>query len=182
MTPPQQCAVNRRYACPLGADRRLARALPVPACLHTLALIAALNLTISFGVRAQVNRPTDPPTPQQAYEQLLSVGRFAFGGVGYAGVTSEGEKAYRAIAGDTNALSMFSAVLTNGNAPAKLYALCGIRQFAPRMFEAHSKSLLIANPQVETMSGCLVSHEFATNVVARISSGSYDVHFKKPKR
>src|SRR6185369_13177997 len=147
--------------------------------LITLALIAALNLMISFSIRAQVNRPPDPPTPQQAYEQLLSVRCFAFGGVGYAGVTSEGEKAYRAIAGSTNAVALFSAALTNGNAQAKLYALCGIRQFAPRTFEAQSKSLLSANPQVETMSGCMVSNEFATNVVARIASGSYDVHFKK---
>ena len=149
--------------------------------LITLALIAALTLTISLSVRAQVNRP-DPPTPQQAYKQLLSVRCFAFGGVGYAGVTSEGEKAYRAIAAGTNALALFSAALTNGNAQAKLYALCGIRQFAPRTFEAQSKSLLSANPQVETMSGCMVSNEFATNVVARIASGSYDVHFKKQNR
>src|SRR6266568_1226803 len=104
--------------------------------LMALALIAALNLAISFGVRAQANRALDPPTPQQAYEQLLSVRCFAFGGVGYAGVTSEGEKAYRAIASGTNALALFSAALTNGNAQAKLYALCGIRQFAPRTFEA----------------------------------------------
>ena len=85
-----------------------------------LALIAALNIAIPFGVRAQENRPSDPLTPQQAYEQLLSVRCFAFGGVGFAGVTSEGERAYRAIAGGTNALALFSAVLTNGNAPAKL--------------------------------------------------------------
>ena len=150
--------------------------------LITLALIAALNLMISFSFLAQVNRPPHPPTPQQAYEQLLSVRCFAFGGVGYAGVISKGEKAYRAIAGSTNAVALFSAALTNGNAQAKLYALCGIRHFAPRTFDAHSKSLLIANPQVETMSGCLVSNEFATNVVARIASGSYDVHFKKLKR
>jgi hypothetical protein len=150
--------------------------------LFTLALFAALCFAISSGVRAQVNRPSDPPTPQQAYEQLLSVRCFAFGGVGFAGVTSEGEKAYRAIAGGTNALALFSAVLANGNAPAKLYALCGIRQLSPRAFDTHTKSLLKANPQVETMSGCMVMTEFSTNVVARIASGSYDVHLKKPKR
>ena len=150
--------------------------------LITLALIAALNLTISFGVRAQANRPPDPPPPQQAYEQLLSVRCFAFGGVGYAGVTSEGEKAYHAIAGGTNALALFSAALTNGNAPEKLYALCGIRQLSPRTFDTHAKPLLMANPQVETMSGCMVMNEFFTNVLARIASGSYDVHIKQPKR
>jgi len=28
----------------------------------------------------------------------------------------------------------------------------------------------------------MVMHEFSTNVVARIASGSYDAHFKKPNR
>ena len=182
MTPPKQCAVNHRYACPPGADRRVARALPVPPGLLTLALIAALNLAISFGVRAQLNHPPEPPTPQQAHEQLLSVRHFAFGGVGYAGVTSAGERAYRSIASGTNALALFSAALTNGNAQAKLYALCGIRQLSPRTFDTHAKPLLIANPEVETMSGCLVRREFATNVLARTASGSYDVYIKNPRR
>ena len=71
---------------------------------------------------------------------------------GQAGVTSESEKAYRAIAGGTNALALFSAALTNGNAQAKLYAPCGIRQLSPRTFDMQAKSLLIANPVVETMS------------------------------
>ena len=182
MKPPKQCAGNCRYSCPPGADRRLAYALRVPPCVRILVLVAALNFAISFGIRAQPNRPPEPPTPQQAYEQLLSVRYFAFGGVGYAGVTSEGEMAYRAIAAGTNALSLFSAALTNGNAQAKLYALCGIRQFEPSTFDALAKSLLSANPQVETLRGCIMRHEFATNVVARISSGAYDVYFKIAKR
>jgi len=182
MKPPKQCAGNCRYSCPPGADRRLACALRVPPCVRILVLVAALNFAISFGIRAQPNRPPEPPTPQQAYEQLLSVRCFAFGGVGFAGVTSEGEKAYRAIAAGTNALALFSAALTNGNAQAKLYVLCGIRQLAPLTFDAHAKSLLIANPEVETVSGCLMRREFATNVVARIASGTYDVYFKKLKR
>ena len=85
----------------------------------------------------------------------------------------------RAIAGSTNALALFSAALTNGNTPARLYALCGIRQLEPSI--AHSM-LLIANAEVETMRGCLMRREFATNVVARIASGAYDIYFKKLKR
>jgi len=149
--------------------------------MRTLALIVALSLTASLAVCAQPLRLPDSPTPQQAYKPLLSVGCFAFGGVGYAGVTSDGERAYRSIACSTNALALFSAAVTNGNAQTKLYALCGIRQFAPRTFDTNAKPLLIANPRVKTMSGCILRSESTSNVVARIASGFYDTYFKSPK-
>ena len=148
--------------------------------MRILIFIAALGVC-GLNIFAQPLRKPDPASPRQAYEQLLTVKRFAFGGVGYAGVTSQGEIAYRVIAGSTNALALFSATFTNGNAQAKLYALCGVRQFAPGTFDAHARSLIVANPQVETMCGCVIHHEFATNVIARISSGFYEVYFKRHK-
>jgi hypothetical protein len=150
--------------------------------MRILTFIAALSVVIAITTSAQPLRPPDPPTPQQAYEELLSVRRFAFGGVGYAGVTSRGEIAYCAIAASTNALKLYSAVLTNGNAQAKLYALCGIRQFAPVTFDEWAKPLVAENPQVETMHGCIVSQEHATDVVARIKNGTYDIYLKTAKR
>ena len=148
--------------------------------MRTLAFIAAL-IGVSLDVSGQPFRLPDPPTPEHAYEQLLAVRCFAFGGVGYAGVTSGGEIAYRAIAGSTNAVALFSATLTNGNVQAKLYGLCGIREFAPGTFESLAEPLRIANPKVETMRGCVVHHEFGTNVISRISSGYYDVYLRSAK-
>jgi hypothetical protein len=145
---------------------------------RTFSFTVALSVIGLAGV-AQPIRPPEPPappTPQQAYKQMLSVPRFAFGGVGYAGVTSPGEVAYHAIAGSTNALALFSTVFSNGNAQAKLYALCGIRQFARGRFNSYADSLRSANPKVETMQGCLVLDEFATNIICRISTGSYDFY------
>ena len=149
-----------------------------------------LLLTIVSGVTAltaiaQPFRPPEPPglpSPQQAYKQLLTVRSFAFGGVTYAGVTSEGEVAYRAIACSTNPVVLFSAVFTNGNAQAKLYALCGIRQFAPAKFDSYADSLRTANPKVETMQGCLIHHELAMKVISRVSQGSYDPYLKNAWR
>ena len=151
--------------------------------LHRLAAV----LVVAWGVvgltgRAQPLRPPGSPTAQQAYTNLLTVRRFAFGGVGYAGATSAGETAYRYIAASTNAFALFSAALTNGNAEAKLYALCGIRQFAPGTFKACAESLRTANPRVETLKGCIVHHEFAADVIKRISAGDYDAYFDKARR
>jgi len=121
------------------------------------------------------------PTPQVAYQQLLEVRYFAFGGVGFAPVTSEGEMAYRAIVGSTNGLELFSTALTNGNPHTKLYALCGLRQLAPERFEAAADSIARTNSQVITASGCLVGPEPASNVVHRISHGYYDKYLTWPK-
>ena len=142
----------------------------------TIGALAALLGSAAF---CQHGRAAQAPSPEQAYQQLLSVGRFAFGGVGYAGTTSEGEIAYRAIAASTNALQLFSAALTNGNPQAKLYALCGIRGIAPREFAEHARVVMDSTPQVQTMQGCIVDREATSNVVARIASGSYDLYIKR---
>ena len=143
--------------------------------VRTVGFTAAL-VVIALGASGQQIPAPGPPTPQRSYEQLLTIRSFAFGGIGFAGGTSEGEAAYQAIAASTNALAFFSGVFTNGNAQAKLYALCGIRRFAPGRFASYAGSLQAANPEVETIQGCIVSHEFATNVISRISAGSYDLY------
>src|SRR3974390_1543813 len=97
--------------------------------------------------------PADTSTAQ-AYQELLSVRQFAFGGVGFAGVTSRGELAFYAIAARTNDLELFSSALKNGNPQAKIYALCGIRRVAPQAFPAKAKAFRSSGVAVETASGC----------------------------
>jgi hypothetical protein len=150
--------------------------------MRTLSLIALASLAIGNGCALQPLRPTGPPTPQAAYTQLLSIDYFAFGGVGYAGTTSDGETAFRMVASTTNAFQLFSAALTNGNAQAKLYALCAIRQLSLKDFDTHAKSVVTISPKVETMRGCMIGHEWTSNVVAQITSGSYDSYIKIAKR
>jgi hypothetical protein len=133
-------------------------------------------------VASQTPNAAELPTPQEAYQQLLNIRQFAFGGIGFAGLTSPGEKAYRSIAGATNAVALFSAMLTNGNPQARLYALCGIRQLAPGSFDALARPLRSASLEVETVQGCIIQHEPAKNVIARIESGSYDAYLKKARQ
>src|SRR2546427_821043 len=89
---------------------------PLPAS----SLIASLALLVGQCFAAVSSAP--PQTPQQAYEQLRSIKCFAFGGVGYAGTTSKGEVAFRAVAASTNGLQLLTTTLTNGTVEAKLYA------------------------------------------------------------
>jgi hypothetical protein len=69
---------------------------------------------------------------------------------------------------------LFQSVLVKGSSEAKLYALAGIRRLNPKQFNAAAKPLLTANPEVSTMSGCMVNHEKAAAVIKRIAGGEYD--------
>lgn len=121
-------------------------------------------------------RPSDRPAFPEAYQQLVSVRFFAFGGVGFAGTTSDAEKAFHAPAASTNALELFTAVLAHGNTEARLYALCGIRRLAPEKFEVLSRSVADGDLKVATMAGCEVMEELASSVAARIAAGRYDIY------
>jgi hypothetical protein len=116
---------------------------------------------------------------QTAHEQLLNIKCFAFGGVGYAGTTSPGEIAFRAVLESTNALELFETTLSKGSDEAKLYALCGIRSLNKESFNAAAKSLKATNPKVTTMSGCLVTEEKVSVVIRRIADGAYDGYSKR---
>jgi hypothetical protein len=139
---------------------------------------AALATSLLAGYHTLAAEPVlsvGGPGIQQAYEQLLSTKSFAFGGVGFAGTTSAGQKAFDVIAARTNALELFRAVLSKGNPEGKMYALCGIHRLAPEKFNNLAKPVVAANSKVSTMSGCLVMEDRAANVVARIAKGFYDL-------
>ena len=80
-------------------------------------VVAAMLL----GTVAQSAKPAD-----EAVERLVKVEIFAFGGVGYAGTISPGEKDYKAILSRPTALANFEHLYSSGNAMAKAYALVGI--------------------------------------------------------
>jgi len=137
---------------------------------------AGLLALRSHGSAAEPVRSSGGLTADEAYQQLLFTKFFAFGGVGFAGTTSEGERAFHAIAASTNALELFTTVLAQGNAQSRLYALCGIRRLAPEKFNVLAKPIVVANPKVSTMAGCVGRDDRASNVVAHIAGGLYDFY------
>jgi len=148
--------------------------------MRSLLFIALFVLVL---VRSFAGDTTHPESAQQAYEQLISVKIFAFGGVGYAGITSEGELCVREIASSTNGLKMFRSALAKGTTAAQLYALCGIRRCASSEFDAAAAPVVTANRKVSTMAGCIMSEVSASNIVNHIKNGSYNLYFTdKDKR
>lgn len=113
------------------------------------------------------------PTADATLERLAKVSTFAFGGVGFAGVTSLGEKDYKVILSRPSALADFEKLFSSGNLMAKCYALVGIRKLSPGRFEELAKPLRASRDKVMTMHGCIVASEPLGAIVGQIESTKY---------
>src|SRR6266545_4211002 len=105
------------------------------------------------------------------FYRLAKVDRFAFGGTGYAGTISEGEKDYKEILSRPTALKDFERLYEVGNLQAKCYALVGIRTLKQKKFEELSEPLRGEKIEVITQRGCIVMHEPLGKIVKVIAAG-----------
>lgn len=126
---------------------------------------------LSCEMAATAEEKVGVPDEVQALSQVKI---FAFGGVGFAGTISAGEKQYRKVMEMSQPLPWLRLIAVSGTPEARLYALCGIHMLDKAAFEAHVVFLKKANPTVSTMSGCSMLSKTATKVIQEISAGLYD--------
>jgi hypothetical protein len=105
--------------------------------------------------------------------RLAKINIFAFGGTGYAGEISQGEKDFRVVLSNPSANDNFEKLYVSGNPQAKCYALVGIRLLNPERFQTLSSQLLSDKTEVITQEGCTVFHESMSSVVKRIGEGDF---------
>ena len=128
--------------------------------------------TMSYGASAQ--------QASQALDGLKTVSRFAFGGVGISGRTSEGELDFRVLIQQDKpkALAQLEKLYAEGNPQAKAYALAGLHLLDPQRFNKLNATL----PQttVTTMRGCIVGSESLASIAKEIASGEFDPFVTAP--
>ena len=112
-------------------------------------------------------------TADAVLSRLAHVNQFAFGGIGYAGVTSPGEKDYKLILVRPTAMADFEKLLSSGNPQAKAYALVGIRKLNPRRFKEAVQPVRDSKDEVVTERGCIVDHETMRAIAGQIEDGRY---------
>jgi hypothetical protein len=105
--------------------------------------------------------------------RLANVEVFAFGGAGFTGAISPGEKDYRLLLSQPSAEADFEKLFTVGSPEAKCYALVDLRQLNPEKFKALSASLRSSQVEVSTMHGCIMQHEMMAALVEHIQAGGY---------
>ena len=106
-------------------------------------------------------------------DRLQKIDSFAFGGVGFALASSQGELDYRAILSRKSAAADFEAIFRIGNPQAKCYALTGLRQVNPSRFESLAAPLQSSRPCVAITRGCITFSQSMADIVKQIRSGIY---------
>jgi hypothetical protein len=111
-----------------------------------------------------------------AMKRLAATDTFAFGGTGFAGITSKGEIDFKVIMSQPRdvALQALEQLYATGNPQAKSYALAGIRKLDSKRFQELRLSLRSSDEKVVTMGGCLISEQLLKEVANDLNSGKYD--------
>lgn len=154
----------------------------------------ALNKVRELGDSSLLFTPKVPPNPHSnsgsgmpqygdpIVARLATVDRFAFGGIGVAGVTSQGERDYELLLSRPSALALFEELYREGNLQGKSYALVGIHRLDPAQFKELAAPLHGSIDEVITQSGCIVGREPFREVVRRIEKEQVVVKFGFPPR
>ena len=99
---------------------------------------------------------------------------FALGGVGFAGIMSEGERMLREILKEADAATRLESVLPKASAAGQLYALLGLRLRDRAAYERALEKYRANDAKVQTMRGCILQRESFRKLVEEIERGEYD--------
>lgn len=137
--------------------------------------IAILMLVVTLPGLAQ-------NAPDEAAKRLASVRIFAFGGVGFADMTSPGELDYRAIMAQPPELAEteFENLFATGNPQAKAYALTGLKRLNSPKFQELVHVAESSDDKVMTMHGCMGSHQLLREIAAQIERQNVAPHNEEP--
>src|SRR5262245_1623363 len=115
-----------------------------------------------------------------AARDLAAAKTFAFGGVGVAGLMSEGERNLRAVVQQSDASQQLQAALTHSTPAAKLYILVGLRRCDRAAYQKIFDSLARPNEEVEVVRGCMISRERFRQLISQIQDGPFDEYLSRP--
>lgn len=107
-------------------------------------------------------------------EALRQTPTFALGGVGYAGIMSEGERTLREILKESDAARRLKSVLPDASPAGQLYALLGLRLRDRSAYQRALEKYRAKDAKVQTMRGCIMQREPFRKLVEQIERGDYD--------
>ena len=140
-----------------------------------IVLIASIVLA-QFGVSLAV------ASQNSAAGDLAAAKMFAFGGVGAAGIMSEGERNLRAVLGQSDASQQLQAALAQATPAGKLYILVGLRRCDPAAYQRVIDSVARSNDDVEIARGCMITREPFRQLLSQIRDGRFDDYLSQPAR
>jgi hypothetical protein len=141
-----------------------------------VALIAGIVLSQS-GVSL-----TAASSENTAARDLAVAKLFAFGGVGAAGIMSQGERNLRAVLEQSDASQQLQSAFAQATPAGKLYILVGLRRCDPAAYQKIVDSVGRPNDDVEIARGCMISREPFRELLSQIRDGRFDDYLSRPPR
>ena len=117
-----------------------------------------------------------------AAPDLAAAKLFAFGGIGAAGIMSQGEQNLRAVLGQSDASQQLQAALGHATPAGELYILVGLRRCDPAAYQKVIDSVARPNGDVEIARGCMISREPFRQLLSEIQNGRFDDYLSRPPR
>ena len=145
--------------------------------MKTLAIIFIASITL-----AQFGFSLAAASQNSAARDLAAAKSFAFGGVGVAGLMSEGERNLRAVLQQSDASQQLQAALAQATPAGKLYILVGLRRCDRAAYQKIFDSLARLNDPVEVARGCMISREPFRQLLSEIQDGRFDDYLSRPPR
>ena len=139
----------------------------------TIMLVAGIVLS-QLGVSATAT------SENSAARDLAAAKSFAFGGVGVAGLMSEGERNLRAVVERPDASQQLQAAFAHATLAGELYILIGLRRCDRAAYQKIIGSLARPNDDVEVARGCMISREPFRQLLSQIHDGRFDDYLSRP--
>jgi hypothetical protein len=133
-------------------------------------------------VLLQVNISAAASSENSAARDVAAAKSLAFGGVGVAGLMSEGERNLRAVLAQPDASQQLQAALVHATPAGKLYILVGLRRCDRAAYQKVFDSLDRPNDDVEVVRGCMISKEPFRQALSQVQDGRFDDYLSRRPR
>ena len=142
-----------------------------------------LIITLIAGiVLPQLDLSAAISSENSAARDVAAAKSLAFGGVGVAGLMSEGERNLRAVLEQSDASQQLQAALAHATPAGKLYILVGLRRCDRAAYQKVFDSLGRPNDDIEVVRGCMISKEPFRQVLSQVQDGRFDDYLSRSPR
>ena len=142
----------------------------------------ALIITLIIGIVLSQLGISVATSENSAVRDVAAAKSLAFGGVGVAGLMSEGERNLRAVLERPDASQQFQAALAHATPAGTLYILVGLRRCDRATYQKVFDSLARPTDDVEVVRGCMISKEPFRQLLSHIQDGRFDDYLSRTPR
>ena len=141
-----------------------------------------ITMLIAGIILSQLNISAGASLDNSVARDLAAAKSLAFGGVGAAGLMSEGERNLRAVLSLPDAAQQLQAALAHATPAGTLYILVGLRRCDRAAYQKIFDSLARPNEDVEVVRGCMISKEPFRQLLSEVQDGRFDDYLSRPPR